>query len=150
MTDATRDVFQIELTRREVIQKEGFAAQLSTDLPAAGATLGYPTLATGGAVAQLTDKSTGVTLSKETGQITTHAAELAAGAIVLFTLTNTEIGANDVVAINRKSGGTAGAYKVWTDSVAAGSAVIGIQNDTAGPLSEALVLQFAVFAGKIA
>lgn len=150
MTEATRDVFQIELTKREVIQKEGFAAQLAVDMPARGLALGYPTLATGGAVVQGTDKSTAVTLSKETGQITTHTAELAADTTVLFTLTNTEITANDTVLVNRKSGGTAGAYSVWCDSVAAGSAVIAIRNNTAGPLAEALVLQFAVFSGKIA
>lgn len=98
----------------------------------------------GGTVTQLTSKATGVTLNKPTGQITTNAAALAASTTVSFTLTNSAIAADDVVHVQRKSGGTAGAYQVWCDSTAAGSCVICVRNTAGGSLSEAVVLQFAV------
>lgn len=106
--------------------------------------VGYP-VGMGGSVTQATSKSTGVTLDKLCGQITLNAAALAAGATVGFTLTNSKIDANSVVHCIRKSGGTALAYQVRVDSVAAGSCVIAVRNDTAGSLSEAPVLQFTVF-----
>lgn len=104
---------------------------------------------TGGSVVQGTNKSTAVTLNKVTGQITMNAASLGATTTVSFTLTNSQIAADDVVTINRKSGGTAAAYQVWCDSVAAGSCVISVRNTTAGALLEAVVLQFAVLKGAI-
>jgi hypothetical protein len=104
----------------------------------------------GGAVTQATSKATGVTLNTVTGAITTAADALAASTTVSFTLTNSEIEANDNIIIHRKSGGTAAAYQVWVDSVAAGSCVICIRNTTGGSLSEAVVLQFSVVRGAIA
>lgn len=50
----------------------------------------------GGAVTQLTNKATGVTINKATGQITTAAAALAAGAEVTFRVTNSAVKATDV------------------------------------------------------
>lgn len=108
--------------------------------------LGYGSGA-GGTVLQATSKSTGVTLNKATGQITLNAASLAANTAVAFTLTNSLIGANDMLHVQRISGGTAGAYQVWADSSAAGSAVIYVLNRTGGALAEAVVLQFAVIKG---
>lgn len=95
-------------------------------------------------------KATGITLNTASGQITMNGAALAANTTVLFTLTNSAITANDNVCVHRKSGGTAGAYNVWVDSVAAGSCVIAVRNITAGSLSEAVVLQFSVIKGAIA
>ena len=108
--------------------------------------LGYSTGA-GGTVTQLTSKATGVTLSKPTGQITTAADALAAGAVVSFTLTNTLLAATDNITVQRQSGGTAGAYRVWVDSVAAGSCVVCIENRSASSLSEALVLNMNLHKG---
>jgi hypothetical protein len=110
------------------------------------------TAASGGAVTQGVGatKSPAVALSKQTGQITTNAAPLAAGATVSFNLTNTRITPTSNVVIQRTSGGTAGAYEVWCDSVAAGSAVICIRNNSGGSLSESLVLQFNVLYGSAA
>jgi hypothetical protein len=108
-------------------------------------------IGSGGTVAQATGKTTGVTLDKRTGQITMEATgSIAAGAIASFTLTNSTIGADDVVHVQRKSGGTAGAYRVWCDSSAAGSCVICVENRTAGPLAEAVVLQFRALLGAVA
>ena len=100
-----------------------------------------------GTVTQATSKSTGVTLNKSMGKITMNAASLAAGASVTFTLTNSTISANDVVIASISGGGTAGAYWPYVSSQATGSAVIGLWNSTAGPLAEAVVINFAVIHG---
>jgi hypothetical protein len=104
---------------------------------------GYATGA-GGAVTQATSKSTGVTLNKVCGQITTHNAALAAATEVSFTVTNSAVAATDVVAASIASGGTASAYAVGVTATSAGSFVITITNLSGGSLSEALVLNFAV------
>lgn len=106
--------------------------------------VGYATGA-GGVVTQLTSKATGVTLNKICGTITMDAATLTHQTPVAFTLTNSAIEATDVVAVSVKSGGTAGAYLVSAGAVAAGSCSITLFNcQTAGNLSEAVVLSFAV------
>jgi hypothetical protein len=103
---------------------------------------GYAT-GSGGAVAQLTSKSTGVTLDKTNGQITMDAANLAAATTVSFTLTNSTIEAGDIIVINHISGGTLGSY-LFNASTAAGSATINVSNWTAGALAQAVVIRFAV------
>jgi hypothetical protein len=100
-----------------------------------------------GTVTQATSKSTGVTLNKSAGQITMNAAELAAGTTVLFTLTNSTLSAKDVLIVNVGSGGTSGAYWPYVANVAAGSAVIGVYNNTVGALSEAIVINYATIHG---
>ena len=114
----------------------------ATSVASTGA-IGYATGA-GGAVTQETSKATGVTLSKICGAITTHAAALAAAAEVSFTVTNTLVAATDVVVVCIKSGATAEAYFVMVDAVAAGSFRISLGNVSAGTLSEAIVINFAV------
>lgn len=98
----------------------------------------------GGAVTQATSKATGVTLNKATGDITLNAAALASSANVSFTLTDSVIAANDLVVVSHASGGTAGAYLAWASAIAAGSCSITVRNMTAGSLSEAAVIRFAV------
>lgn len=105
--------------------------------------IGYGTGA-GGTVTQATDKSTGVTLNTVTGEITMNAAALAANTTVSFTLTNSTIAATDLVLITHDSAGTAGAYTV-TAQGGAGTANVAVRNVTAGSLSEAIVLKYAVF-----
>ena len=103
---------------------------------------GYATGA-GGTVTQATSKATGVTLSKSTGQITLNNAALASDTTVSFTLTNTVIEAGDILIMNHISAGTAGSYLLNAQS-AAGTASINVRNITAGSLSEAIVIAFAV------
>jgi hypothetical protein len=103
---------------------------------------GYTT-GSGGTVTQATNKATGVTLNKSTGQITLNAAALAADTTVSFTLTNTVIEAGDILILNHISTGTAGSYLLNAQS-ATGSASINVRNITAGSLSEAIVIAFAV------
>ncbi|PBB40603.1 hypothetical protein CK222_27370 [Mesorhizobium sp. WSM3866] len=107
-----------------------------------GKGIGYASGA-GGAVVQATSKTTGVTLNKASGQVTMNAAALAAGTIVSFVLTNSAIAAGDVLILNHISGGTRGAYSLNASS-AAGSATIDVRNNTAGSLSEAIVIAFAM------
>lgn len=131
--------------------------QVNTPMTQVGATsrmlvtgqglLGYD-VGSGGAVTQATSKSTGVTLNKATGEITLNAAALAAATIVSFTLTDLYVGARDVLVLNHVSGGTLGAYGL-NAACGAGSAVIYVRNNTAGSLSEAIILRFDVMKGSI-
>lgn len=105
--------------------------------------IGYATGA-GGTVIQATNKATAVTLNKVTGLITMNNAALNAGVIVSFVLNDSLIAATDLIAITHESGGTLGAYTVNARATGAGTAAIDIRNNTAGNLSEALVLRFAV------
>jgi hypothetical protein len=87
-----------------------------------------------------------VTLSKPCGEITMNNAALAAGAVVSFVLTNTLIAAGDLLILNHASGGTLGEYSL-NPSCAAGSATIYVKNTSAGSLSEAIVIRFALVKG---
>ena len=108
-----------------------------------GSGLGYAAPSTGSTVTQLTSKSTAVTLNAGVGQITMNAASLAATTNVAFTLTDSLIAANDMVLVQHISGGTLGNYSVYA-APGAGSATITLRNLTAGPLTDAVVVQFVV------
>ena len=108
--------------------------------------LGYAATAQG-AVTQLTSKSTAVTLNKSMGKITMNNAALAGGSTALFTLNNSTISDNDVVVASISGGATAGAYWPFVADKAAGSATIGLYNNSGGSLSEAVVVNFVVIHG---
>jgi hypothetical protein len=99
----------------------------------AGTALGVSSDQTG-SVTQATSKATGVTLSKVAGVITMDDAALAAAAEVSFAVTNTKCTASDVVIVNHASGGTAGAYLVQANTIAAGSFAITVTNVSGGSL----------------
>ena len=105
--------------------------------------LGY-TAAAQGTVTQATDKGTAVTLNKAAGRITMAAAALGGNTAVTFTLNNSYISANDSIIVNVSGGGTAAAYTTYISSMTAGSAVIALRNLTAGSLSEAVIINFAL------
>lgn len=98
----------------------------------------------GGAQTQGTSKATTVTLNALCGTITTHNAQLNAATIVSFQVTNSTVAATDVIHVQHDSGGTLGAYTINASGPAAGHFHIDIRNNTAGNLSEALVIRFAV------
>jgi len=105
--------------------------------------LGY-TAAAQGSVTQLTSKSTAVTLNSSAGRITMNGAALAGSTAETFTLNNTLISTNDVLIVNVSAGGTAAAYTTYISSMSAGSAAVTLRNMTAGSLSEAVVINFAL------
>ena len=109
--------------------------------------LGYGT-GSGGTVTQATSKSTAVTLNKPTGQITMNNAALAAGISVSFNLNNTIIGASDILVLNKGNAGTNGnTYTIKCTYIAAGVAEITVTNNSAGSLSEAININFAIIKG---
>jgi hypothetical protein len=83
ITFVTTDSSEKITVAKDIASSKGFTSSAPT-----GVGIGYATGA-GGAVTQATDRTTGVTLSKLTGQITTNNASLAAGAEAEFTVTNT-------------------------------------------------------------
>lgn len=112
--------------------------------------IGYQT-GSGGTATQATSKATAVTLNKLTGAITMNAAALAAGAVVSFTLNNSQIAADDELMVRVKSGyATAATYRAWAEGNAAGSRTIVLQNISGGSLSEAVVLGFIIIKGASA
>jgi len=113
--------------------------------------IGYSTAAQG-AVTQLTDKSTGVTLNKSAGRITMNNAALGGGAVASFTLNNSLISANDTIIVcisSTTTGSTAGAYTTYVSNLTTGSALITLRNLTASTsYSEAVIINFAVIHGQ--
>jgi hypothetical protein len=113
-------------------------------LVTSAAGLGYGT-GSGGTVTQATSKSTGVTLNKPAGKITMNNAALLPSASVIFILTNSLVGSNDLVLAN-----TDGFSNYTTDCVAvtgSGTAYIRVTNISASSLSDAVVINFAIIKG---
>lgn len=108
--------------------------------------LGYGT-GSGGTVTQATSKSTAVTLNKPTGQITTNNAALAAGATVSFTVNNSLFTTSDLVLL---AVGNGSSYTVIPQFVGSGTFNIRLTNTTAGSLSEAVQINFALIKGASA
>jgi len=111
--------------------------------------IGYQT-GDGGTVTQITNRSTGVTLSKLSGTIQTDTTSLAAGASAIFTVTNTLVEIGDVVVVSQRSGssnaaGVAGTTFVNVVAVAAGSFNIAVDNgSTTTAETGAIIINFAV------
>ena len=105
--------------------------------------IGYRTGA-GSTVTQLTNKSTGVTINAKTGTITMVNAQLNADTTVSFAVTNSAVGATDLVVLNHNSVATLGSYLLNASTFASGSFQIDVRNITTGNLSEAIVIRFAV------
>lgn len=106
--------------------------------------LGY-TAAAQGTVTQLTSKSTAVTLNKPAGVITMNNASLNTATNATFTLNNSFISPNDTVILTISGGqATPGSYNVFANALSAGSVSITLRNISGGPLSEAVVINFAI------
>lgn len=110
--------------------------------------IGYYTGA-GGAVTQLTDSTTAVTLNAMCGQVTTVALTTAGAAEEAFTLNNSNIEATDVVVVSTTYAG-AGKPIVFVTNTAAGSCVLNITNVSASALNAVLVFNFAIIKAKAA
>ena len=109
--------------------------------------LGYAAGA-GGSVTQLTNKSTTVTLNKPCGQITMNNAALGAGATVFFTFNNSFISTDDNVLLTL-NGATSLVNYSYRVSVSGGACIILIKNESAGSLSDAVVLNYSVIKSAI-
>lgn len=107
--------------------------------------VGYATGA-GGAVAQGTNRTTGVTLNKTTGSITLFSAA-GTTAATTFIVTNSTVAATDVIILNQKSG--TDLYDLMVTNVAAGSFNITFRT-TGGSTTETPVFNFAVIKGVVA
>lgn len=102
----------------------------------------------GGAVTQQTDATTGVTLHKQTGQITTVALTTAAAAEERFTVTNNKVTATDIPVVSTTYAG-AGTPIVTATKVAANAFDIVITNVHASDaLDAAMVINFAIIQGS--
>ena len=118
-----------------------FAGGVLSESATAG--VGYSTGA-GGAVTQITTAATGVTLSKPCGQITTVALTTAAAAEERFTVTNTLVDANDVVALSTTYNG-GGTPVLSVCKMASGAFDIVISNVHASAAFDAvMVINFTV------
>lgn len=111
----------------------------------------------GGTATQGTSRTTGVTLDAPSGQITLFAASIAGHDADEFTLTNSYIGATDIIAVNIANGvavGTRKYYQVHICAVAAGSCVIAVGNIDNATIpaagTESPVITFAIIKGVIA
>lgn len=105
-------------------------------------TIGYAA-GVGGAVTQITSRTTGVTLNTVTGAITLVSA---AGSAVAasFTVTNSTVAATDVVVVSQKSG--TDLYDIFVTATAAGSFRI-TSFTTGGVTTEQPVFNFVVIKG---
>ena len=107
--------------------------------------IGYATGA-GGAVTQITSRTTGVTLNKVTGAITLVSAAGSATP-ASFTVTNSAVIATDVIKLNQKSG--TDKYVLLVTAVGTGSFEITFYT-TGGTTTEQPVINFAVLKGVAA
>ena len=129
-----------------VLTTPAIGAATGTSLTATGtivstgtAGVGYATGA-GGAVTQITSRTTGVTLNKTTGAITLFSAAGSSTAAT-FTVTNSTVAATDVVILNQKFG--TDLYDLMVTAVAAGSFNLTFRT-TGGTTTETPVFNFAV------
>lgn len=111
--------------------------------------IGYAT-GTGGTVTQSGNKSGGVTLNKQTGEITMTSTNLGADTTVSFTFTNSTIGTRDLLLMNIVGGVVTPAAYNLDANCTTGSAVVSVRNITAGTLGEAIVIRYAVIKGAVA
>lgn len=111
--------------------------------------IGYATGA-GGTVTQITNRSTGVTLSKISGVITTINTSLAAETAATFVVTNTLVAITDVVVLSMQSGSNGGNTTVQVVTTTNGSFSITVANQNAsGGTAEtgAILINFVVIKG---
>lgn len=105
--------------------------------------IGYATGA-GGAVTQLTNRTTSVTLNTMSGDITLFSAAGSATPTT-FTLTNSNIGANDTISVVQKSG--TDIYEIFVSNTSAGGSCKITFFTTGGTTTEQPVFHFNIHKG---
>ena len=111
-------------------------------------TMGYIAGA-GGTVSQSGNKTGNVTLNKPSGEITMQNTNLSSATTVDFYMTNSTIGATDLLIINQVSAANAGGY-TFNATCNAGNARIFVRNIMAATAGDAVVLRYAVVKGATA
>lgn len=121
------------------------SGQLTVILPSS---LGYG-VGAGGAVTQGAGKGSTVTLNRPAGVITMNNAALGAGAVVSFAVINSVMSTTDVVVLSLLATSVVdpSAYRLEVRQIDSGSFVIRLTNTSAGALSEALIINFAIIKG---
>jgi hypothetical protein len=104
--------------------------------------IGYGTGA-GGTVTQTTNKNTGVTLNRPSGQIITSNSALPANATAGFQLNSSLITSTDVVVLSINSPNT-GTYQTWVYFTTNGYCFVALKNNSGSSLSEAVTINFVV------
>ena len=132
-------------TDTQTLTNKTLSSSGTVSVSVASSTLGYATGA-GGAVTQLTSRTTGVTLSTATGAITMFSAAGSAVAAT-FIVTNTLVAATDNIIVSQKSG--TNLYVLLVTAVAAGSFNITFYT-TGGTATDAPVINFSVIKGVAA
>lgn len=115
---------------------------LTGSLTVSSGNLGYSAGA-GGAVSQLTSRTTGVTLNKATGAITLFSAAGSATAAT-FTVTDSAVAATDTILLNQASG--TNLYELFVTAVTGGTFNITFFT-TGGVATDAPVINFTVIKG---
>lgn len=109
--------------------------------------IGYA-VGAGGAVTQITSKSTPVTLNKRCGVITTHTSSLGPGGIVYFIVSNSLVRPTDFVGVNI-NGPSGGLYEANVSFKGTGQFQIMLRNSsTSGAAAEAVQISFTVVTGE--
>jgi hypothetical protein len=129
-----------EFSWRSAADAERFRVDTSGNVIVTGSGgIGYGT-GSGGAVTQLTSRTTGVTLNKTNGSITLFNAPNST-TFRSFTVTNSTVAATDVILLSQRSG--TNIQQLIVSNVAAGSFEIS-HATTTGTTTEAPVINFAV------
>jgi hypothetical protein len=151
---------ELEAAANGMITKRVAGALIGVALEAIGAVEGGirylpkeqtadPVAGQGGKVTQITSASTGVTLSKRVGQITTVALTTAGGAEETFTVTNTTVEAQDIIPLSTTYNG-AGTPAFSVKNVTNGSFDIVITNlHASNALNALMVINFRVLKGAV-
>ena len=102
----------------------------------------------GGAVAQLSNRATGVTLSNYSGKVTGRADSLAGVTIATHTVTNTLVAATDNIIITKVSGDVD--TSAFVSAMASGSFNVSVRNNHASSAdTTAFVYNFALIKSAI-
>lgn len=101
----------------------------------------------GAAVTQATNRTTGVTIHKNSGAITTNNASLGAELAAAFVVTNNKVNIGDVVLVSQRSGAIGVMTTVEVVAVANGSFTLSVMNgNAAAGVAEtgAIIVNFVV------
>ena len=142
VTNSTLDLVVDDVAIAAMTDTGGIVGALGITSVSPTSGIGYATGA-GGAVTQITNAATAVTLNTVCGQITTVALTTAAAAEEAFVVNNSNVDANDVIVVNTTYAG-GGKPIVFVTNVGAGVFTVNITNVSASALDAVLVVNFAV------